>query len=61
MWRNDPLEEVEVVLYESEENIEGGKVIAELKEYATREGGEWYDKQLYSNVKEVKLVLYRPK
>ncbi len=36
MWKNDPLKEIEVILYESEENAEGTRVIVELKEYVTR-------------------------
>ncbi len=60
MWKNDPVEEIEIIMYENEEDSEGKKVIEDVREYAMR-NGEVYEKQLYSNVKEIKMVVCRPK
>lgn len=34
MWRNDPVEEIEVVMYENAEDEEGGKIVEDVREYA---------------------------
>lgn len=60
MWRNDPVEEIEVVMYENAEDEEGGKIVEDVREYAER-NGEVLEKQLYSNIKEVRMTVFRPK
>lgn len=58
LWRHDPAEEVDVVLVDNAENAEGARVVADLQEYADRNGLS-FSKQLYSNSQEHRFVLVR--
>lgn len=54
------MQEIEVTMFQNREDIEGSKVIEDVQEYASN-NGEVYDKQLYSNLKEVRMLIFRPK
>lgn len=58
LWKNDPVEEIDVILIDNTENAEGGKVINDVQEYADRNGLS-FSKQLYSNSTENKYVFVR--
>lgn len=59
LWKNDPVELIEIVVYKNAENEEGLKAIDDLQEYADRRG-ETFERQLYSNITEMKYVWPRP-
>lgn len=58
LWKNDPVEEIDMVLVDNKENAEGGKVLQDIQEYADRNGLS-FSKQLYSNSTENKFVFVR--
>lgn len=60
LWKNDPVDHIEIIVYKNAENSEGGKVIEDLEEYANRRG-ETFERPLYSNITEMKYAWSRPK
>ena len=38
LWKNDPVEYIEMVMLHNSENAEGAKVIEDVQEYANRNG-----------------------
>jgi len=60
LWNKDPAQEIELVAYQNMENAEGIKLIEDLSTYASQTSGQIFEKQLYSNVSEIRLVWMRP-
>jgi len=49
MWKNDPCEEIEMMVYKDGDNQEGDKIIDDLMTYCGQTG-QIFEKQLYSNI-----------
>lgn len=58
LWQNDPVEEILMQLIDNKENVQGNKILADIQEYADRNGLS-FSKQLYSNTSECRYVFMR--
>jgi hypothetical protein len=60
LWTHDPVQEIELVTFQNAENAEGLRLLEDLQTYAGQTSGQVFEKQLYSNISEVRLVWMRP-
>jgi hypothetical protein len=49
LWNHDPVQEIEMVIFQNLENSEGMKVLEDLQTYAGQTG-QIFEKQIYSNI-----------
>ena len=59
MWTHDPCQQLEMVMFKNSENSAGLKLLQDVEDYAQKTG-QIFEKQIYSNVAEVRLVWVRP-